>query len=397
MRSGNNYNSTFLRTGSRLGNPPGRRTGRGDAAVGLVPARLPRFVAHEIEGVDRREAALGEGRGAILVEMHFLPDVWVGCPTCRGKRFNRETLSVRWKGHTIADVLAMRADEAVEVFRNHRSLHRKLKALVDVGLASSDPKLMLNPATGGGTHGLPTLSNYRFTDWFDWYYDCADLHYIRGTMTAGTYYVGVTNDVNRATSPLSANLTFRTANTANIPCLLDCNGHGTHVAGIIGAHFPEQPELNGVAPGCQIVGVKIGDTRLDGMETGTALVRALAAAIERGCHVINLSFGEYADLVCEVQPGAGADRSQTHLQVRRVLARGHQVRLERLGQLLLHLHARGELELVLLREATCAHKLIEPHHARAVFPGGARDARPALQHALANHPDCRRCSGAGRE
>ena len=75
-----------------------------------------------------------EGRGAILVEMHFLPDVWVGCPTCRGKRFNRETLSVRWKGHTIADVLAMRADEAVEVFRNHRSLHRKLKALVDVGL-----------------------------------------------------------------------------------------------------------------------------------------------------------------------------------------------------------------------------------------------------------------------
>jgi hypothetical protein len=99
--------------------------------------------------------------------------------------------------------------------------------MVDVGLASSDPKLMLNPATGGGTHGLPTLSNYRFTDWFDWYYDCADLHYIRGTMTAGTYYVGVTNDVNRATSPLSANLTFRTANTANIPCLLDCNGHGT--------------------------------------------------------------------------------------------------------------------------------------------------------------------------
>jgi len=75
-----------------------------------------------------------EGRGAILVEMHFLPDVWVGCPTCKGKRFNRETLSVRWRGHTIADVLSMRADEAVEVFKNHRTIRRKLQALVDVGL-----------------------------------------------------------------------------------------------------------------------------------------------------------------------------------------------------------------------------------------------------------------------
>ena len=77
---------------------------------------------------------------------------------------------------------------------------------------------------------------------------------------------------------------------------VDSGAHGTHVAGIIGAFFPDRPELNGVAPGCQIVSVKIGDTRLDGMETGTALVRALGAARERGVHLINMSFGEYANL-----------------------------------------------------------------------------------------------------
>jgi tripeptidyl-peptidase-2 len=74
----------------------------------------------------------------------------------------------------------------------------------------------------------------------------------------------------------------------------DAGSHGTHVAGIIGAHFAETPELNGVAPGCQIIGFKIGDTRLDGMETGSSLVRALGAAIERGVQVVNLSYGEYA-------------------------------------------------------------------------------------------------------
>ncbi|MFT7517916.1 MAG: excinuclease ABC subunit A [Kiritimatiellia bacterium] len=75
-----------------------------------------------------------EGRGAILVEMHFLPDVWVVCEACRGRRYSRETLGARWKGHSIADVLAMRADEAVELFQNHRSLRRRVQALVDVGL-----------------------------------------------------------------------------------------------------------------------------------------------------------------------------------------------------------------------------------------------------------------------
>lgn len=75
-----------------------------------------------------------EGRGAILVEMHFLPDVWVTCEACRGRRYSRETLDVRWKGHTIADVLGMRVDEAVDLFGRHRGLRRGLQAMVDVGL-----------------------------------------------------------------------------------------------------------------------------------------------------------------------------------------------------------------------------------------------------------------------
>jgi excinuclease ABC subunit A len=75
-----------------------------------------------------------EGRGATLVEMHFLPDVWVTCSNCNGKRYGRETLAVRWMGHSIADVLAMRIDEVLTLFQNHRGLARQLQALVDVGL-----------------------------------------------------------------------------------------------------------------------------------------------------------------------------------------------------------------------------------------------------------------------
>ncbi len=75
-----------------------------------------------------------EGRGSILIEMHFLPDVWVTCDNCGGRRFGRETLQVRFKGKNIADVLTMRIDEALELFSNQRRIRRQLKALVDVGL-----------------------------------------------------------------------------------------------------------------------------------------------------------------------------------------------------------------------------------------------------------------------
>ena len=75
-----------------------------------------------------------EGAGAIQVEMHFLPDVWVTCTECGGRRFSRETLEVRWRGHTISEVLQMRADEALAWSGPQRALKKRLQALVDVGL-----------------------------------------------------------------------------------------------------------------------------------------------------------------------------------------------------------------------------------------------------------------------
>ncbi|KNZ68435.1 excinuclease ABC subunit A [Thermincola ferriacetica] len=75
-----------------------------------------------------------KGDGIIKIEMHFLPDVYVPCEVCKGKRYNRETLEVRYKGKNIADVLDMIVDEAVEFFKNIPRIYRKLKTLQDVGL-----------------------------------------------------------------------------------------------------------------------------------------------------------------------------------------------------------------------------------------------------------------------
>ncbi len=80
----------------------------------------------------RCEACAGDG--IIRIEMHFLPDVYVPCEVCKGKRYNRETLEVRYKGKTIADVLEMRVDEALEFFSAHPAIARKLQTLNDVGL-----------------------------------------------------------------------------------------------------------------------------------------------------------------------------------------------------------------------------------------------------------------------
>ncbi|MDX5325832.1 MAG: excinuclease ABC subunit UvrA [Bacteroidota bacterium] len=75
-----------------------------------------------------------EGAGLRVIEMNFLPDVYVPCETCQGKRFNRETLEVRYRGHSIADVLDMSVEEAVEFFQNIPKIHHKIKTLLDVGL-----------------------------------------------------------------------------------------------------------------------------------------------------------------------------------------------------------------------------------------------------------------------
>ncbi|CAO1619710.1 unnamed protein product [Jaminaea pallidilutea] len=79
--------------------------------------------------------------------------------------------------------------------------------------------------------------------------------------------------------------------------------HGTHVAGITGAHLPDSPEENGVAPGVEIVSLKIGDTRVEGMETAFALLRAAQAAIATRCDILNMSFGEDGAFLTE---GKGA-------------------------------------------------------------------------------------------
>ncbi|AUS06820.1 excinuclease ABC subunit UvrA [Pseudotamlana carrageenivorans] len=75
-----------------------------------------------------------QGGGLRVIEMNFLPDVYVECETCQGKRFNRETLEIRYKGKSISDVLEMTINEAVDFFEHIPKIHRKLKTIKDVGL-----------------------------------------------------------------------------------------------------------------------------------------------------------------------------------------------------------------------------------------------------------------------
>jgi excinuclease ABC subunit A len=75
------------------------------------------------------------GDGVIKIEMHFLPDVYVPCEVCHGKRYNREALEIHYKGKTISDVLELNCEQALEFFENIPSIARKLQTLVDVGLS----------------------------------------------------------------------------------------------------------------------------------------------------------------------------------------------------------------------------------------------------------------------
>ena len=80
----------------------------------------------------RCEACSGDG--IIKIEMHFLPDIYVPCEVCKGKRYNRETLDVKYKGKNIADILDMTVEEALKFFENIPRIQRKLQTLYDVGL-----------------------------------------------------------------------------------------------------------------------------------------------------------------------------------------------------------------------------------------------------------------------
>ena len=84
--------------------------------------------------VDGGRCAACDGNGANKLEMDFLADVWVTCPVCQGRRYNRETLSVQFKGQSIADVLEMDISQALELFNNIPKIAEKLQTLVDVGL-----------------------------------------------------------------------------------------------------------------------------------------------------------------------------------------------------------------------------------------------------------------------
>src|SRR6201993_2487035 len=106
-----------------------------DWFTGLPEAKsrgyLPCRFSFNVKG-GRCEACQGDG--VIKIEMHFLPDVYVTCEVCKGKRDNRETLEVKYKGRSIADVLAMSVDEALEIFKHIPPIARHLQTISDVGL-----------------------------------------------------------------------------------------------------------------------------------------------------------------------------------------------------------------------------------------------------------------------
>ena len=103
------------------------RPDTGGEARGYKPGRF----SFNVKG-GRCEACAGDG--TIKIEMHFLPDVYVPCEVCGGRRYNRETLEILWKGHDISDVLEMSVEEALGFFENQPKIVRILQTLYDVGL-----------------------------------------------------------------------------------------------------------------------------------------------------------------------------------------------------------------------------------------------------------------------
>jgi excinuclease ABC subunit A len=126
-----------------LGQTPSSNPATFTGALDLIRALFAQLPEAKLRGYQPRRFSFNvpggrcekcEGNGQLRIEMHFLPDVWVQCDTCRGQRYNEETLSVRYHGKSIAEVLEMPCGEAVELFKNIPKIRRILQTLCDVGL-----------------------------------------------------------------------------------------------------------------------------------------------------------------------------------------------------------------------------------------------------------------------
>jgi len=114
---------------------------------GFAPRR---FSFNSVEG----RCGACDGHGYHLIEMHFLSDVWVTCDQCQGKRYNRETLSVEYKGHTIADVLNLEIEQACQLFKAQHKILRILQTMRDVGLGYMKLGQAGNTLSGGEAQRL---------------------------------------------------------------------------------------------------------------------------------------------------------------------------------------------------------------------------------------------------
>ena len=151
-RSTRSSTSTRARSAGRRGRIPPRTPGCSrpirELFTQLPDAKMrgygPGRFSFNVKG-GRCEACQGDG--LVKIEMHFLPDVYVPCEVCKGRRYNRETLEVRYKGRSIADVLDLTVADALEFFSNQRRIAEKLELLNDVGPG-------LHPPGPGGDHAL---------------------------------------------------------------------------------------------------------------------------------------------------------------------------------------------------------------------------------------------------